>query len=549
MEKSNNKKFNTLYDELIEEGINSAKLGNLIESKKKFKQAILKNKNKYEAYISLANVFVLEKKYEKSTKILFEFLEKNQINENIINHLGKICFNFKLNKELEKLFKICKLDKDLNIKSLHFIYLIKGQYHERKLEYDSAIHAYKNSINCKKKYLEVYIKLLNLLEATNKINELRKFIDIGYKNFVTKNDKKLIDFYQCLYLTRINKYIESQKLIKESNLIDYFKVKKEFYIKILNIEIINSEKTRKYKKVVSYTVLRNQIREELNRKKTDENVIFRTISKYKIFFNKQNIKKIINNNLNDDSNLFFLVGFPRSGTTLLDTILRTHTQINVLEEKPILIDLKNSFLKKNNNRLDSLLNISENEINIIRENYFTRVSKNFTSRKKIIIDKLPLSIIELGFIKCIFPKSNIILALRHPCDTVFSCFSSSFTINEAMINFLKWDNTLKLYNEVFELYEFYEKELELNCFKIKYEDLVYDFKNQTELLLNFLNLKFQKKMTDFHLTALKRDKISTPSYRQVINPLYTTSIGRWKKYKNILNPERKLSKWLKKFNY
>ena len=189
MEKSNNKKFNTLYDELIDEGINSVKLGNLIESKKKFKQAILKNKNKYEAYISLANVFVLEKKYEKSTEILFEFLEKNQIDENIINDLGKIFFNFKLNKELEKLFKICNLDKDLNIKSLNFIYLIKGQYHERKLEYDSAIHAYKNSINCKKKYLEVYIKLLNLLEATNKINELRKFIDIGYKNFVPKNDR------------------------------------------------------------------------------------------------------------------------------------------------------------------------------------------------------------------------------------------------------------------------------------------------------------------------------------------------------------------------
>ena len=161
MEKSNNKKFNTLYDELIEEGINSAKLGNLIESKKKFEQAILKNKNKYEAYISLANVFVLEKKYEKSTKILFEFLEKNQINENIINHLGKICFNFKLNKEIEKLFRICSLHKNLNIKSLNFIYLIKGQYHERNLDYVSAINAYKKSINCKKKYLEVYIKLLN----------------------------------------------------------------------------------------------------------------------------------------------------------------------------------------------------------------------------------------------------------------------------------------------------------------------------------------------------------------------------------------------------
>lgn len=76
MEKSNNKKFNTLYDELIEEGINSAKLGNLIESKKKFKQAILKNKNKYEAYISLANVFVLEKNMKKVLKFYLSSWKK-----------------------------------------------------------------------------------------------------------------------------------------------------------------------------------------------------------------------------------------------------------------------------------------------------------------------------------------------------------------------------------------------------------------------------------------------------------------------------------------
>ena len=118
-----------------------------------------------------------------------------------------------------------------------------------------------------------------------------------------------------------------------------------------------------------------------------------------------------------------------------------------------------------------------------------------------------------------------------------------------MINFLNWKDTINFYNDVFDLYEFYQSELNLNIYTIKYEDVVYDFKNQIEKLLKFLDLKYEKNQEEFYITAQKRTKISTPSYNQVINPLYTSSIGRWKNYKNINSAENDLKKWIKKFNY
>ena len=65
----------------------------------------------------------------------------------------------------------------------------------------------------------------------------------------------------------------------------------------------------------------------------------------------------------------------------------------------------------------------------------------------------------------------------------------------------------------------------------------------------FLNLDYESKLENFFITAKKRSKISTPSYNQVINPLYKTSIGRWKNYVDVLNAEESLSKWIKKFGY
>ena len=245
--------------------------------------------------------------------------------------------------------------------------------------------------------------------------------------------------------------------------------------------------------------LRNNILLQLDEnKKYDKNKVLDTIKKYKKFFIKSNLKSI-NTNLTyvDDAKLVFLVGFPRSGTTLLDTILRTHSKIKVLEEKPYLLNLRHDYFKKNNNNLLSLKNLDQQNKDYIRNEYYKKIISNDKDKNKIIIDKFPLSIIEIGFIKCIFPEAKIIFALRNPYDVVISCFFSSFKINDAMINFLDWNDTITFYNEVLDLFDNYTKEFEINYIEVKYENIVKDFKKEVNKILMFLNLDYESKLENF----------------------------------------------------
>ena len=118
-----------------------------------------------------------------------------------------------------------------------------------------------------------------------------------------------------------------------------------------------------------------------------------------------------------------------------------------------------------------------------------------------------------------------------------------------MVNFLKWKDTLTFYDKVLDLFEFYEGQLDLNYFIIKYENVVNDFSVQIKNLINFLGLEYEKKLEEFYITAKKRTKISTPSYSQVISPLYSSSIDRWKNYSNSKDSLKYLEKWINKFNY
>ena len=118
-----------------------------------------------------------------------------------------------------------------------------------------------------------------------------------------------------------------------------------------------------------------------------------------------------------------------------------------------------------------------------------------------------------------------------------------------MINFLKIEDTIEFYNSVFSLFEIYEKELNFQYIITKYENIVNNFKYEITTLLKFLGLEYETKIEKFYLTALNRSKISTPSYNQVINPLYQSSIGRWKNYEKISKHKTKLRKWILKYGY
>ncbi len=118
-----------------------------------------------------------------------------------------------------------------------------------------------------------------------------------------------------------------------------------------------------------------------------------------------------------------------------------------------------------------------------------------------------------------------------------------------MINFLSIKNTVDFYNKVLDLFEFYETELNLQIIKIKYEDIVFDFENETKKLFKFLNLEYEQGINKFYETAKSRKMISTPSYSQVTSPIYSSSIDRWKNYEPFVKIEKPLGKWIKRLNY
>ncbi len=542
------KKKLTKYESLINKGISSAKKQEFKAAEKIFNDAINYNKQKDEAYINLANIYLINKNISSSTKILFNYLKDVKFSINISNYLGDICIKYNKNDYLLELFKISNLDQFEVNQEKAYLFFLRGLFFEKGLDYKNAINSYIHSIKCNKKFVNNYLKLFNLYESTNDLNNYKNILDESYK-YLNKDVYNILDFYKCIYLHRIKDYNSSQQIILSKNFKKNFVEDKEKLIRLLDIEAKNNEKLGKFNKAFEVVLERNSniIALEENKKYKKE-IMNDILEKYKKFYKKVNINKILKNeNYKEDKRLAFLIGFPRSGTTLLDTILRTHSKITVLEEKPYLLNERHNFFIENKNNLDALKNITSAQKLDIRKKYFENI--NFYKTSNFIIDKFPLSIVEIGFIKCIFPGAKIILSIRHPCDVVISCFFSLFKINEAMIHFLNWSDTLNFYNNVFQLFESYEKELDLTYYQIKYEDVVTNFKKNISDLLEYLELDYEENLINFNNTAKKRSKILTPSYTQVIKPLYTTSIGRWKNYKDRISPDLFLEKWIKRFNY
>lgn len=248
--------------------------------------------------------------------------------------------------------------------------------------------------------------------------------------------------------------------------------------------------------------------------------------------------------------LVFLVGFPRSGTTLLDTILHSHPSVVVLEEMPMILRARKGLGQIPT--VEALDSLDEAGAARLRKAYLDELSLHIDGRDrdKVVIDKLPLSIRHAGLIQKIFPEAKFILALRHPCDCVLSCFMQNFELNSAMANFLTIEQTAKFYAHTMELWRAYRSRLGLEVGVVKYEDLIQDLRATCMPLITFLGLEWHDRLLDYQETAKARGRINTPSYDQVTQPLYKTAQGRWEDYRKHMEPVLPLLEpWIKEFGY
>jgi Tfp pilus assembly protein PilF len=242
----------------------------------------------------------------------------------------------------------------------------------------------------------------------------------------------------------------------------------------------------------------------------------------------------------------FLVGFPRSGTTLLDQIMASHPDISVAEEKSAVDKMIHHLVRSygtaqpHEHPLNdacypaAMSKLTAQDIAAMRERFFAEHGSGV--QKPVFVDKLPLNILHVGLIRRVFPKAKFILALRHPCDSVLSCYMQDFFLNPAMARFLDLGDSARFYDEAFSIWEHYAKTLQLDVHTIRYEDVVADFQPTVAKLLEFLNVPWNDAVLEYDKTAQKKGLINTPSYHQVTQKIYTRASGRWLKYREQMSP-------------
>ena len=228
----------------------------------------------------------------------------------------------------------------------------------------------------------------------------------------------------------------------------------------------------------------------------------------------------------------FLVGFPRSGTTLLDTFLMGHPRIAVVEEKGVLLQALEAI-----GPMADLIHCSTEHLERARHLYFGKLDRYVEPTfDGVIVDKAPLNMLAVPAIHALFPKATIIFAQRHPCDAVLSGFMQSFVANFGMANFLDIEDAADFYDAAMRLWSASCKALQPTVHSVVYEQLVETPESVLEPLVRRLGLDWRARMLDHRATASARGLVMNTSYDQITQPLSAAASGRWRRYQMQLEP-------------
>ena len=245
----------------------------------------------------------------------------------------------------------------------------------------------------------------------------------------------------------------------------------------------------------------------------------------------------------------FLLGFPRSGTTLLEVVLEGHPNVVSLEENESLIDAVQEFMLRPGD-LQRFAVAPVATLERLRESYWRHVAASGTEvMGKMFVDKNPLNTLKLPLIARLFPEAKILLACRDPRDIVLSCFRHRFKMSAPIYELLTIDGAAAYYDAVMRLAVRFSSLLALETCLIRHEDVVTDFVREMKRLCDFLGIEWDPAMGDFALRARNREAL-TPSTAQLVKGLSTEGLGQWRRYRTHVAPVLPtLDTWVKRFYY
>jgi tetratricopeptide (TPR) repeat protein len=245
----------------------------------------------------------------------------------------------------------------------------------------------------------------------------------------------------------------------------------------------------------------------------------------------------------------FLMGFVRSGTTLLERVLLANPDVVSLEERDTLQPLASRFLGSRE-ALQRLAALDADEAEAARSEYWDAVrALGGKPDGRIFVDKQPLNTFNLPLIATIFPDAKILFALRDPRDVVLSCFRRHFEPGATTYDFLTLETAARYYAQTMRLAEVCREKMRPALLECRYEDLVADFEGTMRRVCRHIGTDWREEMRDFSELA-KATSIRSPSVDQVRRPLYREGVGQWRRYEAFLVPTLPiLAPWIEKFGY
>ena len=262
--------------------------------------------------------------------------------------------------------------------------------------------------------------------------------------------------------------------------------------------------------------------------------------KYNIAKDKElflNIKKIFKDidfkkfNNSQKDNIIFILGMPRSGTSLVEQIISSHSEVFGAGELPILSNIIKEKFIENEQLINNKINSSFNELSILETlklNYLKYI-EYFNFNEKYITDKAPLNFRWIGFIKIFFPNAKIIHCTRDPKNNCLSMFKNLF---EGGLPFTyDEDDIVKYYKLYQDLMKFWHERFGESILNIKYEDMVEDNEIEIKRIINFCELNWEDSCLKFYNNKTPIKTMSTAQARQ---PIYKSSVKSFDKYREFL---------------
>ncbi len=490
------KKYDQLYKKFVK--------GNFLEVIRECNK-ILK-KRKHQLFFNLLSVaYQKNGEIEKSIDVMREALALNPNHPNFLNNIGT-CF-YKLHK-----YSVAKkyYEKGLEIDNSHLHILNNmGNLKRETNKIEESIEYYKKVLSIQKDAVPALFNLVGIYRITNQKEESKK-----YCKKILELNKKLTDADRQYSL--VHKYVENDPHLNEM-------LKKINDDDLNNLEKIHLyygihkayEDIQDYKNAFKFLNIGNQLikKETKYNFSKDEKKINNYINLYK------KIRHLKSSAAHRD--LIFIVGMPRSGSSLIEQVLSSHKSVFGGGEIPYIQEIANKIISEK--KIDASL------MDNYRNDYLSLISE-LNDSSSFFTDKELLNFYNIGLILSLFPKARIINCTRDPLDNCWSIYKNYFPIKTQFVNDFK--DIAKFYKLYLNTMNFWQKEFPKNIFNLKYETLVENPKNQIEKILYFCDLEWDENVMSHHkssriIRTLSFDQANKPISKKVSNTIknYKSMIG------------------------